>query len=103
MACCATIVAVTSLVPLQGVPGQIRLGLHVVDGVHLGVLVVLVELDTAGDAGESLGGGQRVADRLRVLGAALYHIGDQHDLVVGMRRDVGRIRVELGLEGRYEV
>src|SRR3954466_13930717 len=83
IACCATIVAVTRSVPLQGSPGQVRLCLHVVDGIHLGVLFVLVELDATGDADEILGRCQRVADRLRVLGAALDHIGDQHDLIVG--------------------
>ena len=47
--------------------------------------------------------GKRVADRLRVLGAALHHVGDQHDLVVGVRVDVRRVGVVLGLEGRDEV
>ena len=49
-------------VPVQRLPGQIRLRLHVMDGVHLDVLVVRVELDAAGDTGEILGRRQDVAD-----------------------------------------
>ena len=57
---------------------RFRQGLHVVDGVHLDVLIGLVELDAAGHAGKTLCGRHAVADRLRVLAAAAHHVGNHH-------------------------
>src|SRR5713101_126040 len=86
------------LILFHGLPGQVCLSLHVVNRIHLGVLVSLVEFDAAGHAGEALCRSKTVADGLGVLGAAAHHVCDQHDLVVGMSVEVGRIRVVFGFE-----
>ena len=67
------------------------------------VLVGLVELDAAGHAQETPGRGQSVADRLRVLGTALHRIGDQRDLIIGMRMQVRRVLFVFRLERRDEI
>src|SRR4051794_20034005 len=73
------------------------------DGVHLDVLVGLVELDASGNAGIALGGSKPIADGLSILSAALDHIGDQHNLVVGMRVKMRRIGIVFSLECRHEI
>src|SRR5215475_3620574 len=103
MACWMTIAAVTRSVPLQGIPRQVRPGLHVVDRILPDVLVRLVELHAAGDADEVLRGGECVADWFCVRGAALHDVGDQHDLVVGMGIEVRRIGTKHGFEVPDEV
>ena len=55
------------------------------DRVHLDVLIRLVELDAAGHAGKILCGRHDVADRLRVLAAAANHVGDDANLIEGVR------------------
>src|SRR5437762_5358297 len=86
------------LIPAQRRPGQVVLGLHVMDGVHLDVLVMGVELDTAGHAREALGGRKNVADALGVLAATAHDVGDHHDLVVGVGVEMSRLGVEFRLE-----
>src|SRR5262245_62385236 len=63
-------------VPVKRLPGEVRQCLHVVDRVHLNVLVRFVELNAAGHAGKILGGRNRVADRLRVAGTTANRICD---------------------------
>src|SRR5665213_3715969 len=86
------------LLLFHGFPGQVWLSLHVMDRIHFGVLVGLVEFDAAGHAGEILGRRKSVTDGLRVFAAAAHHVCDQHDLVEGMSVEVGRIGVVFGLE-----
>src|SRR5262249_18499153 len=63
----------------------------------------LVELHAAGHAGKILRRRQAVADRLRVPGAAVDHVGDQDDLVVGVRVEVRGVGVVFRLERLDEV
>ena len=73
------------------------------DRIHLDVLVSLVEFNTASDTRKVLGAGERIANRLPVFSTALDHIGDQHDLIVGMRVDVRGVCVVFRLEGADEI
>src|SRR5580700_5386877 len=91
------------LIPLQCGPGQVWIRLHVMDRIHFDVLIVLVEFDTAGHAGEVLCRGETIADGLGIRGATPHHVGNQHDLVEGMGVEVRRILVVLVLEGVYEI
>src|SRR6516164_8075043 len=86
------------LIPLQGFPRQIRLGLHVMDGIHFDILVGLVELDASSHTGKILGCGEPIADRLRIFGASLYHIGNQDNLIVGVGVKMGGVAIELRFE-----
>src|SRR6202048_1547126 len=90
-------------IPRKRLPRKIRQRLHVMDGVHPDVLIVLVELDAAGDAMEILRRRERIADRLGILAAAANDVRNQKNLVISVRIEVGRLLVVFGLERADEV
>src|SRR5215831_4732473 len=71
-------------VPAERLPRQMRQRLHIVNRIHLGVLVALVEFDAAGHTGKVLRRGHDIADRLRVLAAAANDVSDHEDLIEGV-------------------
>src|SRR5262249_8010354 len=91
------------LVPAERLPRQIRQRLHIVDRIHLDVLVGLVEFDAAGHTGKVLCRCHDIADRLRVLAAAAMEFGDARDLMEGVGIDVRWFLIVFGLEGANEV
>ena len=66
------------------------------DGVHADVLVVLVEFDAAGDAGEILRRRERIADRLGILAAAANDVCNQKNLIIRVRIEVRGSRLSVG-------
>src|SRR5215469_4660613 len=93
-----TVSMYAGLIPLQRFPRQIGLGLHVMDRVHFDVLIGFVERDASCDPEKILGRGQPVADRLSTIRTALDHVGDQHDLVVGMSVEMCWVAIEFTFE-----
>ena len=73
------------------------------DGIHLDVLIGLIEFDAAGHTGKVLCSGHDIANRLRVLAAAANDVSDDQDLIEGVGIDVRRFLIVFGLEGANEV
>ena len=73
------------------------------DGIHLGVLVGLVEFHATGDTDIVFGSGKAVSDRLGILATALDDVCDQHDLVISVGIQVRRISAVFCLERCAEV